>query len=45
MTQSTEHRSFGSPDEVRAFPNGRAEILKVGGFAIKIDVPVILKLT
>jgi hypothetical protein len=31
MTQSTEHRSFGSADEVREFPNGQAEILKVGG--------------
>jgi hypothetical protein len=27
----TEHRSFGQPDETRRFPNGRAEILKVGG--------------
>jgi hypothetical protein len=27
----TEHRSFDSPDETRAFPNGRAEILSVGG--------------
>src|SRR3984957_18885893 len=27
----TEHRSFGQPDETRQFPNGRAEILKVGG--------------
>ena len=30
-TQSTEHRSFQQPDETRAFPRGRAEILKVGG--------------
>jgi len=28
--QQTEHRSFGAPDEVREFPNGQAEILKVG---------------
>jgi len=28
--QSTEHRSFAAPDETRAFPNGRAEILRVG---------------
>ena len=28
--QETEHRSFGSPDETRSFPNGRAEILKIG---------------
>src|ERR1700691_3067541 len=27
----TEHRSFGQPDEIREFPNGRAEIVKVGG--------------
>src|SRR3954465_5917981 len=27
----TEHKSFGSPDETRAFPHGRAEILSVGG--------------
>src|SRR5207248_10355204 len=28
--QQTEHRSFEQADEVRQFPNGRAEILKVG---------------
>jgi quercetin dioxygenase-like cupin family protein len=28
--QRTEHRSFDQADEVRPFPNGRAEILKVG---------------
>ncbi len=27
----TEHKSFGTPDETRAFPNGRAEILNLGG--------------
>jgi hypothetical protein len=27
----TEHKSFGSPDETREFPNGRAEILNLGG--------------
>jgi hypothetical protein len=27
----TEHRSFQAPDEKRDFPNGHAEILKVGG--------------
>jgi hypothetical protein len=26
-----EHRAFSAPDEVREFPNGRAEILAVGG--------------
>ena len=29
--QRTEHRSFGTPDEVREFPHGRAEIVTVGG--------------
>jgi hypothetical protein len=28
--QTTEHRSFGTPDETREFPHGRAEILQVG---------------
>jgi hypothetical protein len=28
--QQTEHRDFGEADEVREFPNGHAEILKVG---------------
>jgi len=27
----TEHRSFTAPDEVREFPRGRAEIVKIGG--------------
>jgi quercetin dioxygenase-like cupin family protein len=26
-----EHRSFAEPDEIREFPHGRAEILKIGG--------------
>ena len=30
VTQSTEHKSFQQPDETRAFPRGRAEILKIG---------------
>jgi quercetin dioxygenase-like cupin family protein len=29
--ETTEHRSFEHPDQVREFPFGRAEILKVGG--------------
>src|SRR3954454_17990491 len=29
--QDTEHRSFTQPDEVREFPRGHAEIVKVGG--------------
>ena len=28
--QQAEHRSFESPDETREFPNGRAEIVKIG---------------
>lgn len=32
--QQTEHRSFGSPDETRTFPNGKAEIMKIGGSEI-----------
>lgn len=28
--QPMEHGSFASPDEVREFPNGRAEIVKIG---------------
>lgn len=30
----TEHKSFEQPEEVREFPNGRAEILTVGGAEI-----------
>jgi hypothetical protein len=30
MPQATQHLSFGAADETREFPNGRAEILKVG---------------
>ena len=29
--QTTEHKTFGKPDEVRQFPRGQAEIVKVGG--------------
>jgi hypothetical protein len=29
--QVTEHKSFSKPEEVRKFPNGKAEILNVGG--------------
>jgi hypothetical protein len=28
--QSTEHRTFDTPDETREFPHGRAEILRIG---------------
>jgi len=30
-TQDTQHKTFQAPDEVREFPNGRAEIINVGG--------------
>ena len=32
--QPTEHVSFRTADEVREFPNGRAEIVKAGGAEI-----------
>jgi hypothetical protein len=28
--QHTEHKTFSHPDEMRSFPHGRAEILKIG---------------
>ena len=28
--QQTQHKSFGTPDEVRDFPNGHAEIISIG---------------
>ncbi len=28
--QQTEHKSLEAPDETREFPNGRAEIVKIG---------------
>ena len=33
-TQNTEHRSYATPDDVREFPHGRVEIVKVGGAEI-----------
>jgi hypothetical protein len=30
LTQRTEHHSFAKPDEVREFPHGRAEIVRLG---------------
>jgi hypothetical protein len=29
--QNAERKSFGNADEVREFPNGRAEIISIGG--------------
>jgi hypothetical protein len=34
VAQETEHCSFTVADEVRQFPNGRAEIVKIGGSEI-----------
>jgi hypothetical protein len=31
MAKKAEVKSFGKPDEVREFPNGRVELIKVGG--------------
>jgi len=31
MASSSEHKSFADPDESREFPNGTAEILRMGG--------------
>ena len=31
MRHETEHVSFSRPDETREFPNGRAEIIAIGG--------------
>ena len=31
MRHDTEHKSFDAPDETRAFPNGAAEIVSIGG--------------
>lgn len=32
--QRTEHKTFAKSDEVREFPNGRAEILHIGGVEV-----------
>jgi hypothetical protein len=34
MVQPSEHRRFAAADEVRRFPNGRPEILNIGGSEI-----------
>ena len=31
---AAELKSFGSPDEVREFPNGRLELVKIGGSTV-----------
>lgn len=32
--QKSEHKSFENPDEVREFPKGRLELIKIGGATI-----------
>ncbi len=34
VTEKAEARNFAKPDEVREFPNGRLELMKVGGATI-----------
>jgi hypothetical protein len=34
LDQSAQHKSFRDPEDVRTFPNGKAEILTVGGAEI-----------
>ena len=31
VRHETEHKSLDAPDETRKFPNGRAEIVEIGG--------------
>lgn len=31
LEHKTEHKSFTAPDETRTFPNGKAEVLQIGG--------------
>jgi hypothetical protein len=33
-TRNAEHRSFRQPEEVREFPKGRLELIKIGGAVI-----------
>jgi hypothetical protein len=32
--ENAELKSFGKPDEIREFPNGRLELIKIGGATI-----------
>ena len=34
MAENAELRSFAAPDEVRQFPKGRLELIKIGGAVI-----------
>ena len=31
---TSEHKTFGKPDEIREFPSGKAEIVNIGGGAV-----------
>jgi hypothetical protein len=31
MTEKTEHKGFGTPDETRTFEKGQVELLQIGG--------------
>jgi hypothetical protein len=33
-TAGSEHKTFAKPDEIREFPNGKAEILNIAGGAV-----------
>ena len=34
VSESAEYKNFGKPDEVRTFPKGKVELLKIGGAVI-----------
>jgi len=34
MSKPSEHKTFSKPDETRAFPHGKAEVLNIGGGAV-----------
>ncbi|MBL9016291.1 MAG: cupin domain-containing protein [Myxococcales bacterium] len=34
MSKKSEHKTFSTPDEVREFPRGKADILNIGGGSV-----------
>lgn len=34
MSNKSEHKTFSTPDEVREFPRGKADILNIGGGSV-----------
>ena len=34
MSKKSEHKTFATPDEVREFPRGKADILNIGGGSV-----------